>query len=239
MSFVRARWRFVLFFTFAVALATEACVGDAEIAPASGTSGAPAPDASTEAGPLAPPPDSGGSSGTSGSSGSSGSSGVIDSGPDGAPEGDGGPDASLPTVGCIDQPLNTGAIAHRCSAVKLTLTPGGGLAVGLYNHHRSWQEGGCGPNQEFTIGSAEVFQENGRTFMRWVTTRAPSSGTGVTIHGTWWLEPDGAGNIKRTELCNPALKGTSEVVSYEQTPATPTTLTMNVGTVYQETWQHL
>ena len=57
----------------------------------------------------------------------------------------------------------------------------------------------------------------------------------VTITGQWWLQPDGVGNVKRTEMCNPGSLGTSDTVAYQTTITSPTRLYFQSLTM-QDAW---
>jgi hypothetical protein len=106
-------------------------------------------------------------------------------------------DASEPAVTCADQPTS-GGFNFRCSAAAPSITPGGAIEAGSYVLSGYWANACSG----FDYGTAEVFVENGKTYMRYVRiAKSDVSQPGTTYAGTWRLDATADGAITRTEVC--------------------------------------
>jgi hypothetical protein len=130
-------------------------------------------------------------------------------GPNGSPDfvteeqdesatGDAGADADAATaqVTCAD-PSTDGAYYFRCSAAAPDVAGGGTIEPGSYVLAGYW-ENAC----TYEYGSAEVFVENGKTYMRYQRiAKSDLTEAGQTFTGTWRLDATADGAITRTDVC--------------------------------------
>lgn len=117
-----------------------------------------------------------------------------------------------PTTTCVTQTLLSGAFNHvGCNANAATVTPGGKLALGNYGNSSNFGQPYC--PIAYAIGSAQVYEENGATFFRFIVIRKTStSDPGTPASGTYWVKSnDGSGPIELVEMCDSANKGKSRV----------------------------
>jgi hypothetical protein len=124
-----------------------------------------------------------------------------------------------------------GAFNFRCRANMTATTPGGNLLAPKDYLLSSWWGTPC---TGYDIGSASTFVYQGHTFLRyqWLTRNALTE-AGTKATGTFWMQPDAQGGLRRTEMCDPASKGRVTTGTYQQT-ATELTLTFSD---HQEMWQ--
>jgi hypothetical protein len=119
-------------------------------------------------------------------------------------------DAGPPSTTCVTGTFANGAYNHACNANAATVTAGGTFPSGTYLNATDYLQPYC--PVAFVIGSAQVYQENGGTFFRFIVTRRSSSNDpGTTSTGTYWVKTDGTGPIELVEVCDPTNKGKSRI----------------------------
>ncbi len=123
-------------------------------------------------------------------------------------------DSAKPPPTCR-MPGTTGGFYTRCRAAAGTVVPGGNLQNGAYVLQGAQGQNYC--TAVFVFGTAEVFTENGETYMRYSVYRAAAAGdTTAPYTGTIWLTYSPAtGALRAEEMCDATRKGQSRTGTIE------------------------
>ena len=109
---------------------------------------------------------------------------------------------TYPSITCSAEPIGTAAY-YNCRASAASGTPGGMIAPGTY-HLTGVHDATACTADPLMQGNATIFTDaSTNLFMRFlVDAAAQDAAPVVTKLGTLWLQPDAAGNVTRTELCD-------------------------------------